>query len=185
MCFGSSAAPAPALPGAAFLGAPVRQRLSPVPHTGEAAWSLPSLRHHFPLRFHSERLDPQRGRRNELVLRGRLRVTVSVWPLEFADAHPHPKQQKAAPVRRKTPPPSPPARCRTVPDHGGEKWPAQLPRERRSQQTGAHEPVRDVGDRWILPELRPQVSRCSSNFHAAAPPASIRPRCSSQSPSWF
>ena len=43
------------------------------------------------------------------------------------------------------------------PDHGGEKWPAELPRERGSQQTRAHEPVRDVGDRWILPELHPEV----------------------------
>lgn len=43
------------------------------------------------------------------------------------------------------------------PDHGGEKWPVELPRERGSQQTRAHEPVRDVGDRWILPELHPEV----------------------------
>ena len=57
------------------------------------------------------------------------------------------------------------ARCRTpfTPlhrDHGGEKWPVEFRRQRGSQQTGAHEPVRHMGDRRLLPELRPQV-RCT------------------------
>lgn len=77
------------------------------PHTVRAAWSPQaaprSLRNDLPLRFYPERLDPQPGdRRNELVLRAPLRVTVSVWPLNFADAHPHPKHRRAVPVCKNT-----------------------------------------------------------------------------------
>lgn len=44
-------------------------------------------------------------------------------------------------------------------DHGGKKRPAEFPRERGSQQTGSHEPVCNVGDRRIVPELHPEVKR--------------------------
>ena len=107
---------------------------------------------------------PRRGRRNELVLRRPHRTDVSVSRLNYStDTH----TQEHTHIEDLhwffgffffTNP------CSSVsdsptrsPDHGGEKWPAELPRERGSQQTRAHEPVRDVGDRWILPELHPEV----------------------------
>ncbi|CAB1418553.1 unnamed protein product [Pleuronectes platessa] len=72
------------------------------------------------------------------------------------------------------------AAAAAAPDHGGAKRPAELPRERGSQQTGAHEPVRNVGDRRILPELRPQVfAKLHSHFvglFRLTPPASTHRR---------
>lgn len=43
------------------------------------------------------------------------------------------------------------------PDHGGEKWPLEFPRQRGAQQTGSHEPVRHLGYRRVLLQLHPEV----------------------------
>lgn len=69
---------------------------------------------------------PRQGRRNELVLRRSRRTTVSV--LCFADT------QTPAPVCCFTKSPSSVSDSPTrSPDHGGEKWPVEFPRERGSQ----------------------------------------------------
>lgn len=47
-----------------------------------------------------------------------------------------------------------------ITSHGGAKWPAE-PRWRGTQQTRAYEPVRHMGNRWIFPELHPEVSPSS------------------------
>lgn len=47
---------------------------------------------------------------------------------------------------------------RLITNHGGEKWPVEL-RWRGAQQTRTDEPVRHMGNRWIVPELHPEVSR--------------------------
>lgn len=52
----------------------------------------------------------------------------------------------------------------TSSEHGGEKWPVKLPRERGAKQTGAYEPVRHLGDRRLLSELHPQVRVARSDI---------------------
>lgn len=45
----------------------------------------------------------------------------------------------------------------TSSEHGGEKWPVKLPRERGAEQTGSYEPVRHLGNRRLVSKLHPQV----------------------------
>lgn len=42
-------------------------------------------------------------------------------------------------------------------EHGGEKWPVELPRQRGAEQTGSYEPVRHLGDRRLVSQLHSQV----------------------------
>lgn len=45
----------------------------------------------------------------------------------------------------------------TSSEHGGEKWPVELPRQRGAEQTGSYEPVRHLGDRRLVSQLHSQV----------------------------
>lgn len=48
-------------------------------------------------------------------------------------------------------------RAHNISEHGGEKWPAELPRERGTKSTRPDEPVRNLGNRRIIAQLHSEV----------------------------
>lgn len=126
------------------------------------------------------------GRGHELVLHRSHRATVSVFCGHTDREYRNLKKKTRVGLLPLIPPLSSsvsdgPTRS---PDHGGEKWPPEFPRERGAQQTGAHEPVRHLGDRRILLQLHPEVSSFIIIFPVNLPPPSRRCNTRHASDGW-